>query len=66
MDVNVGDVYVWPTNLGWMVGPMVLYASFFNGATVGLYNGSPLHRGFGEFVQACLILDLKPRQHPLD
>lgn len=51
LDVKVGDVFVWPTNLGWMVGPMLVYSSFLSGATIGIYIGSPLLRGFGEFVQ---------------
>lgn len=50
-DVRVGDVFIWPTNLGWMVGPMLVYATFLTGGTLGLFNGSPLGRGFGEFVQ---------------
>jgi acyl-coenzyme A synthetase/AMP-(fatty) acid ligase len=52
MDVKVGDVFVWPTSLGWMVGTMMIFGTFLNGATLGLFNGSPLQRGFGEFVQA--------------
>ncbi|KAI5081860.1 hypothetical protein GOP47_0001603 [Adiantum capillus-veneris] len=43
LDVRAGDVFIWPTNLGWMVGPMLVYA--------GIFNGSPLGRGFCEFVQ---------------
>lgn len=52
LDLKFGDVLCWPTNLGWMVGPMILAASFMNGAALALYNGSPLGRGFGKFVQA--------------
>lgn len=51
MDIRVGDVMCWPTNLGWVVGPILLYGCFLNGATLALYNGSPLGRGFGKFVQ---------------
>lgn len=50
-DVHVGDVMCWPTNLGWVVGPIVLYGCFLSGATLALYHGSPLGRGFGKFVQ---------------
>ncbi|KAH7446660.1 hypothetical protein KP509_01G067300 [Ceratopteris richardii] len=51
LDVKAGDVMIFPTNLGWMVGPLLVYSCFLTGATLGLYNGSPLDRGFGEFVQ---------------
>ncbi|MCO5560218.1 hypothetical protein L7F22_013829 [Adiantum nelumboides] len=51
LDVRAGDVFIWPTNLGWLVGPMLLYACLLTGATLGIFNGSPLDRGFGEFVQ---------------
>ncbi|XP_045821118.1 probable CoA ligase CCL12 [Trifolium pratense] len=51
IDVQVGDVYCWPTNLGWVIGPTLLYHCFLNGATLALYHGSPQGRGFGKFVQ---------------
>ncbi|XP_058750149.1 probable CoA ligase CCL12 isoform X2 [Vicia villosa] len=51
IDVQVGDVYCWPTNLGWVIGPTVLYHCFLTGATLALYHGSPQGRGFGKFVQ---------------
>ncbi|KAK5811451.1 hypothetical protein PVK06_026782 [Gossypium arboreum] len=49
-DIRAGDVYCWPTNLGWVMGPVVLFTSFLNGATLALYHGSPLGRGFGKFI----------------
>ncbi|OVA06442.1 AMP-dependent synthetase/ligase [Macleaya cordata] len=51
MDVRKGDVVAWPTNLGWMMGPWLVYASLLNGASMALYNGSPLGSGFAKFVQ---------------
>ncbi|GFQ04980.1 probable acyl-activating enzyme 18 peroxisomal [Phtheirospermum japonicum] len=51
LDVQTGDVMCWPTNLGWVMGPVLLYSCFLAGATLALYNGSPLGRGFGKFVQ---------------
>ncbi|EPS67365.1 hypothetical protein M569_07409, partial [Genlisea aurea] len=50
-NVQTGDVFCWPTNLGWVMGPCVLYTCFLSGATLALYHGSPLGRGFGKFVQ---------------
>ncbi|KAI5321083.1 hypothetical protein L3X38_030154 [Prunus dulcis] len=51
IDIQVGDVFCWPTNLGWVMGPILLYSCFLTGATLALYHGSPLGRGFGKFVQ---------------
>ncbi|GAB4856125.1 Probable CoA ligase ccl12 [Ancistrocladus abbreviatus] len=51
MDIQLGDIFCWPTNLGWVMGPVVLYSCFLTGATLALYHGSPLVRGFGKFVQ---------------
>lgn len=54
-DVHPGDVVAWPTNLGWMMGPWLIYAAFLNQATMALYYGAPTERGFGEFVAAAGI-----------
>ncbi|KAG7556168.1 AMP-dependent synthetase/ligase [Arabidopsis suecica] len=51
LDVHRGDVVAWPTNLGWMMGPWLVYASLINGACMALYNGSPLGPTFAKFVQ---------------
>lgn len=51
VDIQEGDVYCWPTNLGWVMGPILLYSTFLCGATLALFHGSPLSRGFGKFVQ---------------
>uniref|UniRef100_A0A9I9EAE9 Acyl-activating enzyme 18, peroxisomal n=1 Tax=Cucumis melo TaxID=3656 RepID=A0A9I9EAE9_CUCME len=51
MDVQAGDVFCWPTNLGWAMGPVSVYSSLLVGATLALYHGSPLGHGFGKFVQ---------------
>ncbi|KAG8371753.1 hypothetical protein BUALT_Bualt13G0121100 [Buddleja alternifolia] len=51
IDGQAGDVVCWPTNLGWVMGPILLYSCFLAGATLALYHGSPLGRGFGKFVQ---------------
>ena len=50
-DIQHGDVLAWPTNLGWMMGPWLIYASLINQATIALYDGVPTEREFGEFVQ---------------
>jgi acetyl-CoA synthetase len=50
-DIHPQDVVAWPTNLGWMMGPWLIYASLVNKATIALYYGAPTERGFGEFIQ---------------
>jgi acetyl-CoA synthetase len=49
-DIHSGDVVAWPTNLGWMMGPWLIYASLLNGAAMALYDDAPTARGFVEFV----------------
>ena len=51
-DIHANDVLAWHTNLGWMMGPWLIYASLINKATIALYDGgSPTSRDFGVFVQ---------------
>lgn len=50
-DIHRNDVVGWPTNLGWMMGPWLVYASLINKATIALYYGAPIGKEFGEFVQ---------------
>ena len=54
-DIKHGDVLAWPTNLGWMMGPWLIYASLVNQATIALYDGTSTEREFGEFVQAACV-----------
>ena len=50
-DLGPDDVTCWPTNLGWMMGPWLIYASLVNGSTMALYDDAPTDRRFGEFVR---------------
>ncbi len=50
-DIHPADVICWPTNLGWMMGPWLVYAALINRATIALYCGAPTTREFGQFVQ---------------
>ena len=50
-DIQHRDVLAWPTNLGWMMGPWLIYASLINQGTIALYDGTATEREFGEFVQ---------------
>ena len=50
-DIHKNDVVCWPTNLGWMMGPWLVFASLINKATIALYYGPPMGEDFGKFVQ---------------
>ncbi|WP_416673745.1 AMP-binding protein [Egbenema bharatensis] len=50
-DIHPGDVIAWPTNLGWMMGPWLIYTSLINRATIALYEDAPTTRGYGQFIQ---------------
>lgn len=50
-DIHQGEVVAWPTNLGWMMGPWLIYASLINRATIALYYGAPTGADFLRFVQ---------------
>ena len=55
-DVHPTDVVCWPTNIGWMMGPWLVYASFVNGATMALYEGVPTGAGFTAFVRGSAVI----------
>lgn len=50
-DIKQGSVVAWPTNLGWMMGPWLIFATLINQGTVALYEDAPMGEGFGRFVQ---------------
>ncbi|KDD73731.1 AMP-binding enzyme, partial [Helicosporidium sp. ATCC 50920] len=54
-DVRAGDAVCWPTSMGWMMGPWLVFAALYNGAAVAMFEGAPTSREFGEFVQAARV-----------
>lgn len=50
-NIQPGDVVVWPTNIGWMMGPWLIFASLMNRSAMGLYYGAPTGSEFVRFVQ---------------
>jgi acetyl-CoA synthetase len=40
-DVGKGTRISWITDLGWMMGPWLIYGALINGATICLYDGAP-------------------------
>jgi len=49
-DIRPGDVVAWPTNIGWMMGPWLIYASLVNRACLALFEGAPTGPEFCDFV----------------
>ncbi len=54
-DIHKNEVVAWPTNLGWMMGPWLVFAALLNKATIALYYGAPIGKEFGEFVSNAKI-----------
>ncbi|MCL4129547.1 UNVERIFIED_CONTAM: hypothetical protein GTU68_044854 [Idotea baltica] len=50
-NIQKNGVVCWPTNLGWMMGPWLIFATLINKGILALYYGAPIDRKFGEFVQ---------------
>ena len=49
-DLRGEDVVAWPTNVGWMMGPWLIFATFLNDATMALFEGVPTGEQFTRFV----------------
>lgn len=41
MDLKPGEVMWWMTDMGWMMGPWLVFGTLLNGATMVLYDGAP-------------------------
>jgi acetyl-CoA synthetase len=54
-DIHPGDVVVWPTNFGWMMGPWLTFATLINRGTIALFDGAPWCQTFGRFVQDAAV-----------
>ncbi len=51
-NLHAQAIFCWPTNLGWMMGPWLIFACLINRATLALYEGTPNGQAFGEFLAA--------------
>ena len=49
-DIRGDDVVAWPTNIGWMMGPWLIFATFLNDATMALFDGAPNSAMFTRFI----------------
>ncbi|MCP4963668.1 MAG: AMP-binding protein [bacterium] len=61
-DVHPSDVVAWPTNLGWMMGPWLIFSSLVNRATMAISDEIPTGPGFTRFVEesGVTVLGLVP------
>ena len=50
-DIRPGDVCMWPTNLGWMMGPWLIFATLINRGTIALYEDAAVGVEFADFVE---------------
>ncbi len=44
-DVHSGDVVYWMTDMGWMMGPWLVFGALILGATLFIYDGAPDYPG---------------------
>ena len=49
-DIHGDDVTTWPTNIGWMMGPWLIYATLVNGACMALYPGAANSPDYLRFI----------------
>ena len=54
-DIHPEDTVAWPTNIGWMMGPWLIFATLMNRATIGLFEGAPHEAEFIRFVDRARI-----------
>jgi acetyl-CoA synthetase len=50
-DIRPGDVVCWPTGIGWMMGPWLVFAALVNRAAIALFQGAPTSEAFTRFVE---------------
>jgi acetyl-CoA synthetase len=52
-DVGAGDRISWVTDIGWMMGPWLIYGAALLGATLALYDGAPDYPDPGRLWDFC-------------
>ncbi len=50
-NIQKDNVVCWPTSLGWMMGPWLVFSALINKASIALYYGTPIQKEFGDFVE---------------
>lgn len=51
MNFISNDIVAWPTSLGWMMGPWLIFATLINQSTIALYEENPKEKSFGQFIE---------------
>ena len=51
-DIQSDEVTTWPTNIGWMMGPWLIYATLVNGACMALYPGAANTPEYLRFIRS--------------
>ena len=54
-DIGPGSIVCWPTNIGWMMGPWLIYATLLNQGCIALYEGLPSGPGFSRFIERAAV-----------
>ncbi len=54
-DLKPNDIASWPSNIGWMMGPWLIYASLLNHAAMALFEGAPIGPAFTHFVEKARV-----------
>ncbi|MFZ9034757.1 MAG: AMP-binding protein [Francisellaceae bacterium] len=52
MDTHDQDIWCWPTNIGWMMGPWLIFACLINKAAIALYTDAPTSKNFIDFTRS--------------
>ena len=55
MNAVSDDIWAWPTNLGWMMGPWLVFAALMNRGTMALFYGAPTDRTFPLFISRARV-----------
>ncbi len=50
-NIQPDDVVAWPTSLGWMMGPWLVFSALINQASIALFYGAPTDHAFVNFVE---------------
>ncbi|MCR9197375.1 MAG: AMP-binding protein [Planctomycetaceae bacterium] len=50
-NIGTDSVVAWPTSLGWMMGPWLIFATLLNRGTMALFDGAPNSPAFCRFVE---------------
>ncbi|MCY3554939.1 MAG: AMP-binding protein [Gemmatimonadetes bacterium] len=54
-DIHGDDVTTWPTNIGWMMGPWLIYATLVNGACMALYPDAASTAEYLRFIRRARV-----------